>query len=119
MRSALKAEIMVDHFHGQVIGLGKIGGGGPGHGRYLRDRRPADCPVKVVVDAIAGVGAIIEREKPRASIALRDLLGSPIVPLSLDKSDGYAEQSSRAMMNVLRFEVAQRALCSIGTIGGE
>jgi hypothetical protein len=73
----------------------------------------------VVVDAIAGVGAIIEREKPRASIALRDLLRSPIVPLSLDKSGGYAEQSSRAMMNVLRFKVGQRAPRSIGTIGGE
>jgi hypothetical protein len=35
--------------------------------------RPADCAVKVVVNAIANVGAIIEREKPKASIAPKDL----------------------------------------------
>lgn len=35
--------------------------------------RPADCTVKVVVNAIANVGAIIEREKPKASMAPRDL----------------------------------------------
>jgi hypothetical protein len=45
--------------------------------------RPADCPVKVVVGAIADVGAIIEREKPKASIALRDFLRSQLCPFFL------------------------------------
>ena len=35
--------------------------------------RPADCAVKGVVNAIARVGAIIEREKPKASTAPKDL----------------------------------------------
>lgn len=35
--------------------------------------RPADCAVRVVVNAIANVGAMIEREKPKASMAPRDL----------------------------------------------
>ena len=34
----LKAEIMVDHFHEQVIAQGKIGGTGAGDGGDERDR---------------------------------------------------------------------------------
>jgi hypothetical protein len=43
--------------------------------------RPADCAVKVVANDIANVGAIIEREKPKASIAPKDLrrTSSPVM----------------------------------------
>jgi hypothetical protein len=43
-----------------------------------------------VVNAIANVGAIIESEKPKASIAPKDLRRSANVSLSLDKS-GHAK----------------------------
>jgi hypothetical protein len=54
---------------------------------------PADWTVKVVVNAIASVGAIIENEKPKASIPPKDLRASAILSRSFDRDD-HAKRSS-------------------------
>jgi hypothetical protein len=59
------------HHHIERVGVRCFGETG-------RQPGTADCAVKVVVNAIASIGPIIESEKPKASIAPKDLRRSAI-----------------------------------------